>query len=361
MRTPAVAGPTRLPRDARELAAGLATAAVVIQLLLAQLTLVIAVALIVIGRTSRWRPQWLLLPVLAGWLLAIGDPARVAVAHWPDLSAQIPLGLLLGPAEAALVLWLGWWRYWSAWRPGLVAALRRRVNARALARGHSVTPDGFALGLVTGTGVLATVTWSDAERGVLLAGTRLAELGMSAVRAAMQLRKTVVIMDLAGAGGAAVGLARSLGIPVSCEPSSAELGHAIRHRTVVVADRGTAELAGVLANLRERELRADCLAWITGCEGLEPALLSRLLELGPATGTALLLSSVSEAWLASIAALVRIVTVEGPVNGNLAAQLASQAGHHTANLAAQRPGEFTVVGVARTVVMPNCLLVRAQA
>ena len=98
----------------------------------------------------------------------------------------LPSALLLGSAEAALVLWLVW--YPLAWRPGLIAALRRRASARALAAGHTVAPGGFALGLVTGTGKPVTVTWAEAERGVLITGqneARLGELGRAAARAAM--------------------------------------------------------------------------------------------------------------------------------------------------------------------------------
>ena len=401
MRAPAIAGRTR-PGDPPpgvgrrgELAAGLATAAVVIQLVLAPATLIIAVTLIAMGRASRWRPHWLLLPASAGlgWLVSSGAArtgfvALPRVAHWSSLSAglvrQLPLALLLGSSEAALVLWLVWWRSWPAWRPGLLAALRRRASARALPAGHTVTPDGFAIGLATATGRLAAVTWAEAERGVLLTGqdgARLGELGLAAACAAMRLRKTVVILDLARIAAAAAGLATSLGVPVTeltavGQLAGPELGRAVRCRSVVVvrSRRPQAELVRLLESLREHDLRADCLAWISGCEQLDPGCLDRLLELAPATGTALLLSSTSEALAAGLAARVQVVMAEGPITGNLALQLASQASelpHRprgtglapsvAANLAAQRSGEFTMlargVTARRGCVLPNCLLV----
>ncbi len=378
MRTSAVAGRTRLddpPARRGELVAGLATAAVVAQVVLAQATLVIAVTLIAIGRGSRWRPHWLLLPALAGlgWLLAGGAALIVALPHWPrlDLIGQLPLALLLGSAEAALVMWPVWWRHQPSWRAGLIAVLRRRASARALPAGHTVAADGFALGLVTDSGKLATVAWTEAERGVLLTGqdgAQLCELGLGAVCAALRLRKTVLVLDLAGVATIAVGMARALGVPVTVagQLSSAELGRAIRRRSAVVGGRGTIELIGLLDSLSEHQLRADCLAWITGAEQLEPAYLDRLLELGPATGTALLFSSASEAWAAGLAPRVQIVAAAGPVTGSLAVQLVSQP--HTAtpavaaNLAAQRSGEFTMLTALgdagiRPSVLPNCLLV----
>jgi hypothetical protein len=406
MRAPVVAGRSR-PGDSpgRELAAGLATAAVVGQFLFARATLVIAVTLIAVGRTSRWRPPWLLLPALAGlgWLLAQGA-APTAFAALPrglagPLVRQLPSAVLLGSAEAALVLWVVW--YPLAWRSGLVAVLRRRASVRALRAGHTVAPDGFAFGLVTGTGKPVTVTWAEAERGVLITGqneVRLGELGLAAACAAMRLRKAVLMADLSGnAAAATVGMAKSLGVPVTSEPESSEapeLGLAVRRRSVVVVSPGAAQvvrdLIGVLESLREHDLRADCLVCISGSERLELACLHRLLELGPATGTALLFSSAGDACVAAMAPRAQLVVAEGAITGNLAMQLASQATMEgrewaiaaqsgapvpqrrpdgipviAANLIAQRSGEFTVLarrasGRARTsrpCALPGCLLV----
>ncbi len=385
MRAPLVAGRTR-PGDPvstwRELTAALATAAVVAQVLFAPTTLLIAVALIGVGRTSRWRPPWLLLPGLAGlgWMQANGAaltafaalPRRLGVT--PGLVQGLPSALLLGSAEAALVLWLAW--YPLAWRPGLIAVLRRRASARALAAGHTVAPGGFALGLVTGTGKPVTVTWGEAERGVLMTGhneVRLGELGRAAARAAMRLRKTVLIVDLSGfAAAATVGLAKSLGVPQS------DGGSAVRSRSVAVV--GAAQAVGILESLRTLGLRADCLIWVSAGQQLAPACLDSLLELGPATGTALILTSTSETWVAAVAPRLQVVAAEGPVTRNLALQLAGPApedrtvaarrlrhrrllagrGTLVASLVAQRSGEFTMLagGMAGSAApLPNCLLV----
>ena len=386
MRAPLAAGRTR-PGDPlstwAELAAALATAAVVAQVLFVPTTLVIAVALIAVGRTSRWRPQWLLLPGLAGlgWLLANGAaltafaalPHRLGVT--PELAHGLPSALLLGSAEAALALWLVW--YPLAWRPGLMAVLHRRASGSALSAGHTVAPGGFALGIVTGTGKPVTVTWAEAERGVLITGhneVRLAELGRAAACAAMRLRKTVLIVDLSGfAAPATVGLAKSLGVPQS------EDGRAVRNRSVAVVGAGQAVAA--LESLRTHGLRADCLIWVSGGQQLAAACLDSLLELGPATGTALIFTSTSEAWAAALAPRLRVVAAEGPVSRNLALQLASlapdvagrrfprrrlPAGRETvaASLVAQRSGEFTVLadGMAGSAgALPNCRLVPINA
>ncbi len=223
-----------------ELAAGLATAALVGQLLFAPVTLLMAATLVAVGRVSRWRPQWLLAPAIAGliWMLETGiprtaadfvsgsrqlagyllaaavDPARLAhpgaafagAAAW--LPRQLPLALLAAASEASIALWLGWWRVWRgaarpAFRAGLVALARRRVSAAALSAGRTVTADGCALGLEVSTGRLAGFSWSMGENGVLLTGANRADLdqlGLAAACAALRLRKTVLLADLTGAG-----------------------------------------------------------------------------------------------------------------------------------------------------------------
>src|ERR1700679_2671140 len=57
-----------------EFIAACAVFAVLVHLLFAQLTLILAVAFYLITRVSRWRPQWLGVPACAGvvWALAEG-------------------------------------------------------------------------------------------------------------------------------------------------------------------------------------------------------------------------------------------------------------------------------------------------
>ena len=134
-------------------------------LLLAQLTLLLALALDLTGRVARWRPLWLAWPAAAGflWVLAIGpgralagftagphqvlgylagsagQPARVlhpgrafaGIGHW--LPRQAPVALILAPAEALAAGWLRARRAGAQGlpppRPGLIVAVRRLGTA----------------------------------------------------------------------------------------------------------------------------------------------------------------------------------------------------------------------------------------
>src|ERR1700752_968469 len=143
-----------------ELAAGLAAVAVVAQLALGPVSLLVAGVLVLTGRTSRWPLSWLLLPALRGgcWLAVGGLPAtahaltigagrlmaaELAVAVHParllhpaaafagsgrGVKQELPLLMLAGTAEAAIVLWPHRTR-----RAGVIAVLRRRSTASALA------------------------------------------------------------------------------------------------------------------------------------------------------------------------------------------------------------------------------------
>src|SRR5260221_5712540 len=63
-------GPRDTPRSG-ELTAALAVAVLLVHLLLAQLTLVLAAVLYAVGRISRWRLHWLAGPVGVGLLLML--------------------------------------------------------------------------------------------------------------------------------------------------------------------------------------------------------------------------------------------------------------------------------------------------
>jgi hypothetical protein len=347
---PAPASPDRLAvRRSGELAAWLAALVVAAQLVLFPLVAITVAALILTGRLSRWRPHWLLVPGLGGlcWLAGYwragaswrrGLPGQLALLLHPgDLTAAVtrtsqwlPVYVIAATGEAAIVLWLGWRRSQPAWRPGLVAAQRRRASVRALAIGRTVTCDGCALGVEVPSGRLAAVSWAAAERGVLLAGhdqQLLVSPALAAVCAAIRRRKTVLLLDLGGTVGAAssqlVALAANLGVPASqvALPASgsvaagleAVIGRAIRRREVIAirtlpgagvlpgsdaqsaggAQAAVAALTSVLASLRDLALRGDCLVWIAGCEAADDGTVRSLLALGPATGTAVLLSTVN--------------------------------------------------------------------
>jgi hypothetical protein len=223
--------PKQLPRRG-QVAAALVVVLIAAHLVFAQLTLILAVVFVGIGRASRWRMSWLAAPAVAGlaWTLAIGPAAAGAGfaagprqivgylgAHgllylhgafansggW--LPRQFPIALIAAAAEAAAVGWLDW-LHTDEWavppsRPGLVAAARRAVTARAIRGGGVVTRDGAALGLVPATGARAALGWAEAAGGVLFtgaAGRDLTATCFQVVHAALRLRKAVIVLDLTG-------------------------------------------------------------------------------------------------------------------------------------------------------------------
>ncbi len=228
--------PRNTPRRG-ELVAVLIMVWLLAHLLFAQLTLALALAFWAIGRLTRWRPQWLAVPVAAGviWALAIGPgraaaglvagPGQVAaylagiasapshLLHLPRafaglgqwLPRQFPLALIAAAAEAAWFWWLSRLhageRDLPPSRPGLIVAARRRYVAASIRSGGVVTADGGCLGLDDATGRRATISWPEAETGVLCAGqdaAALVQTGFQLTCAAIRRRKTVIAIDLTG-------------------------------------------------------------------------------------------------------------------------------------------------------------------
>jgi hypothetical protein len=261
-------GPRDTPRSA-ELTAALAVAALLAHLLLAQLTLVLAAVFYATGRVSRWRLQWLAVPVGVGllWMLAIGPSHAAAgltagprqvlaylggigrhpghllhlpgafagLTHW--LPEQFPLALILAAGEAFGLSWLRLWRHRGsdgpAWRPGLIVAARRRWTTASLRAGGVVSRDGCRLGVEVSTGRSAAISWPEAEGGVLCVGpaagagpaaraltpTTEAQNGFRLAHAAIRRRKAVIVIDLAGSAHLADSLAGACaeaGAPLSC-------------------------------------------------------------------------------------------------------------------------------------------------
>ena len=131
--------PKGLPRRGEFLAACVVVV-VLAHVLFAQLTIVLAVVFALTTRATRWRLSWLLVPVVTGvaWTLAAGPraaaagfaagPAKVAaylgasgyqldhVLHFTGaftgigswLPRQLPLAIVTGAAEAAIIGWLSW-------------------------------------------------------------------------------------------------------------------------------------------------------------------------------------------------------------------------------------------------------------
>src|SRR5580693_4144535 len=238
-RPPRPLSPGDIPRRG-ELAAALAAAGLLAHLLLAQLTLLLAVALDLTGRMARWRPLWLAGPAAAGflWVLAIGPPRALAgstdgphqvlgylagatgqparvlhparafagIGRW--LPRQTPFALILASAEVAVAGWLRarhpGGRALPPPRPGLIVAARRRGTVAWVRSGGVVTRTGACLGADWRTGRPAGISWRAAEGGVLVTGAAAAEVSSASfqlVHAAIRRRKPVLVVDLAGPGG----------------------------------------------------------------------------------------------------------------------------------------------------------------
>lgn len=224
-----------LPRR-RELIAVCAVAILVLHLVFAQLTLLLAVVFAVVSKVSKWRMWWLFLPVAAGlgWTIAAGPGNAIAgfiagpsnilwhlagghlagratqpfagfggVQHW--LPPQLPVALVGGAAEAALIGWLDW-LHTDEWavapkRAGLIAAARRVIATRSVRAGAVVTREGCALGVATGTGAVAELRWAEAVHGTLVvgaAGRDVTLAGLQVLHAALRRRKPVIVFDLGG-------------------------------------------------------------------------------------------------------------------------------------------------------------------
>ena len=226
--------PRGLPRRGEFLAACLVLL-VVAHLLFAQLTLVVAVAFVLVTRVTRWRLSWLAVPAVFGlaWTAAVGPraaaagladgPARVLrylgasghqaahVLHFTAaftgiggwLPRQLPLAILTGAAEAAIIGWLSWLhtdeRNLTPARPGLLAAARRAAVKRAIRAGGVVTRDGGCLGIAEGSGARVAVSWPETAGGVAVcgsAGPDVLTAGFQLVHAAIRRRKPVLAVDL---------------------------------------------------------------------------------------------------------------------------------------------------------------------
>jgi hypothetical protein len=387
--------PVRPPRS-REYLAALATAALLAQLLLSQLTLVIAVVLWVTGHIARWRPHWLAIPGGAGliWTLAVPRHAisgylaalrqlaaflTASAGHqgmaWligslaRDLAGQLPLALLGGAAEAGGLMWLsgalGGGR--ADWRPGLVVVLRRTAALRALAAGRTVTAAGCSVGVVDPTGRRAELTWAQTQRAVLVCGADAAALTavcLPAVCAALRRRKAVLVAcpeDQAALARVVAAMGRSLGIEMadlaglkSAESLAAlhvTLGEIIRGRKAALtppAGATAAGLSGALAELRAYGLQGDTLVWIHGCEDAGERLVTELIGTGRDTGTSLLLSTTSRTAAAALARTAGVVIAAGPLGHDAALDLAGDGGETGSSAAVraiedQLAGKFAIV------------------
>jgi len=359
-----------------DLTAAALFAAVLPQLLFAQLTLALTLFLVLTGRLARWRPIWLALPAaigmvlvvscgpgrsLTGYLAVSGDlirhlsargPALARFAglrgvlwHWDRwLPRQFPAAVPAASGEAALAAALG--RRNRSYRPGAVALARRGYVTMALRRGEVSTSDGCCLGIVPATGMRATISWREAEGGVLCTGLDPAAVTATALDvavAAIQHRKTVITVDL---GSTAAGRLAAT-FRMACAAADAPLfridglaaprpnpaleqmvvNALARREVVLVAPDGTAPgdratsatarqvlacLLTVLTRRADLAAPADCLVWLDGCDAADPLTLRDLVAVGGPTGTAVLLTSAVGSTVAKLAGQVNVLVVRGP-------------------------------------------------
>jgi len=342
--------PRDLPRRGEALAAT-AVVVVLVHVLFAQLTGVIAVACHITGRSTRWRPSWLAAPAAVGliWTLAVGGGAAVAgllagpahvlsyitgggspfahltrplgafggIGEW--LPRQLPLALVTGSAEAAVA-----WLYtdparWRPSRPGALATLRRAVNLRRLRVDELLARGAAALGVDPATGAPAGLSWTDVTGGVLVTGELESDVSATALRltrAALRRRKPVLVIDLERRAGIVSRLREACARSGNQLNTEADIGAVVRNRAValfaVAGDAGTA--ASVCAAVLEtcRELRrigvdGDGLVWLRGCEGLSASLIASLVTEGASAGLPLVISTTDPAAAAAVAPMVAAV------------------------------------------------------
>ena len=355
--------------------AGCAVLILLAHLLLAQLTLGLALAFTVTGRVSRWRLWWLTVPAAAGlaWALAIGagragagfaagpahvlgylDRGRLAagVGHPSGLFAgagswlprQLPIALIAGAAEAALVGWLEWLRAGGTAvpprRPGAVAAIRTALAASLIRSGSVVTRDGCALGVDPATGAVAELRWPEVAGGVLVAGAErqgVTVTSLQVAHAALRRRKPLIVIDASADAAIARALAAACaatGTPLRNERAGLDLGPVISERSAALLRVGSAELvslacasvATLAASLGRIGVDGDGLIWVTGGERLPAQAVARLIDDGGAAGLGVLIGTSSPMAAAELARLVDALLILRIGDPRLAATLVASLG-----------------------------------
>ncbi|HET9080479.1 MAG TPA: hypothetical protein VFO01_08180 [Trebonia sp.] len=407
--------PRGLPRRG-ELVAGCAVALVVAHLLLAQLTLVLAVAFAVVSKASRWRLWWLLAPAAAGltWALAIGPgralagsaagPASILwhlggghlageaghpfagfgdIRGW--LPGQFPVALVAAAAEAAIAGWLDW-LHTDEWavpppRPGLIAAARRGLGVSGLRSGAVVTRDGCALGVAASTGATAELRWAELARGALVAGCAQQDVtltGLQVVHAALRRRKPVIVLDLgdAAVARAVAAACQATGTPLLAGGPAVDPGRAVRERLAALLPADRAELAGracaglaaLAADLRRIGVDGDALVWVPRGELVPAQALAELLRGTCRAGVSVLIGTTSPGTAAELSGLTGTALIYRVADRDLAARLATRAGtwllpaSAAATPAGQRPDAAPGQHLAPSPVIPaRSLLALAPA
>jgi hypothetical protein len=360
--------PAALPRRG-EVIAVCAVLILVAHLLLAQVTLVLAIVFVMIGKASRWRRWWLLAPAVAGlaWTLTIG-PDKALAGFTAGLSSilwhlagghlageagrpfagfagaqgwlprQFPVALIAGAAEAALAGWLAW-MHTDEWavpppRPGLIAVTRRALAASAIRSGTVVTRDGCALGVVPSTGATAELRWAELAHGMLIVGSKPRDvtlIALQVVHAALRRRKPVIVLDH---GDEAIARAltvacRATGVPLQV---NGDLRHLILDRSAAllpVADaaaQACTDLLALAADLRRSGVDGDALVWVPRGEHVPAQALAALLRAAPDAGLSLLIGTTSPMAAAELSGLAGSTLIRRVTDRDLAASLAARTG-----------------------------------
>jgi hypothetical protein len=362
--------------------AAFAVLLVLVQLVLAQLTLAFAVLFILVARVSRWHRSWLLAPAGVGlvWALAAGPghvlagfvagPDRV-LAYFGDghllgglarpltgfagaagwLPRQLPVALVAGAAEAGAVGWLDRrlgdpGRPALPPRPGPIGVLRGALASRMIRAGAVLTRDGCALGVVSATGAVAELRWTEIAGGAAVTGpvaTEVTVACLQVVHAALRRRKPLIVIDpgddaaiarAVAAACAATGtpLRIGRGVPVTAgtraavspgagtPDADADLVNVVSERSAVLlpagsprlADLACAEIAALAAELRGIGADGDGLIWVTAGESLPAQALAALIRDGGAAGLPVLIGATSGAVPTELAGSARTVLTLAP-------------------------------------------------
>ena len=366
--------PASLPRR-RRVMASCAVVLLAAHLLLAQLTLVLALSFMLTGRVSRWRLGWLVGPAAAGliWALALG-PGRAAAGfaagpvHVLDylghgrlaaglshpsgpfagagswLPRQLPIALIAGAAEAALIGWLEWLRTGPsavpARRPGAVAAVRTALAASLIRSGSVVTRNGCALGVAPATGAVAELRWPEIAGGILVAGAEtrgVTVTSLQVVHAALRRRMPLIVIDVsadAAIARAMTAACAATGTPLRQERAGLDLAPVVGARSAALlrvgsaelASRACADIAALAASLSRIGVDGDGLIWVTDGERLPANAVAALIGDGRVAGLAVLIGTSSPAAAARLAGLVEARLILRIADPSLAAILAASAG-----------------------------------
>jgi hypothetical protein len=394
--------PAGLPRRGEVLAV-FAVTILAGHLVFAPVMLVVAIVLVAAGRATRWRPWWLLLPATAGlaWMLATGPSAALAdftawpsgilgslsggrrAAHpghpfaafhaaWSSLPGQIPVALICGAVEAAVLGWLVWLHTdeWAvpAPRPGAIAAVRGRLTAATIRAGAVLTRDGCALGVVPATGAIAELRWVEMSGGLLVTGDDPRDVTLASlqvVHAALRRRKPLIVIDLSGTADPSdrAGLSRALtaaclatGTPLrtdgagasrlwgrareeppdssSAVRSAVDLHQVIMERSAArlpadspaAAASTCADLAALAQHLRAIGVDGDGLVWIPRGELVPAEDLAALLRDAPAAGLPVLIGATLPTAAAELAGMAGATLIHRVNDPALASRLADLTG-----------------------------------